>query len=128
MLRYSLRIVYGGPASLFSPPRIQEGLMSRIWLLAATSLVVVLHAASAQAHKSSSRHANHTHFKAAKVRYGGHLHVGYWRPGPARGPRFGFSSYKGDPFGSDDYYDGRQCYYVHHRNFCVHNHIFTGFD
>lgn len=66
--------------------------------------------------------------KAARVRYGGRAGVGYWRPGPDAGYGFGFSSYKGDPFGSDDYYDGGRCYYRKHRDFCVANKIFDGSD
>ena len=42
----------------------------------------------------------------------------YSRPGPLHGYRFGFSTYPGDPFYSDDYFDGRRCYYLHHRDFC----------
>ncbi len=44
--------------------------------------------------------------------------LGYHRYGPPYGPRFGFYTYAGDPFARDDYYDGRRCYYLHHRDFC----------
>lgn len=64
---------------------------------------------------------------AKKVRYGGAPGRGYWRPGPAQGYGFGFSTYRGDPFGRDDYYDGDRCYYLHRRDFCVRYKSFTGF-
>lgn len=98
--------------------------------VAAAVLVFAGQAPVAQAHVKHSVETYHKHYKAAKVRYGGRKNLGYWRPGPERGPRFGFSSYRGDPFGDDDYYEGRggRCYYVHHSNYCVANHIFTGFD
>ena len=67
------------------------------------------------------------HAHAEKVHYGGKPGLGYWRRGPAHGYGFGFSSYKGDPFGSDDYSDGQGCFYLHHKNYCVKNRIFTGF-
>ncbi|HVZ05964.1 hypothetical protein [Hyphomicrobium sp.] len=51
-------------------------------------------------------------------RHSAHLRHGYWRPGPPYGYRFGFSTYAGDPFYSDDYFDGRHCYYLHRRDFC----------
>lgn len=73
------------------------------------------------------RGARHHHPHVGKVHYGGRRHLGYWRRGPARGYGFGFSSYRGDPFGSDDYFDGGRCYYVHHRDHCVKNRIFNGF-
>ena len=82
----------------------------------------------ASAHRKASYHGNHSHHRAAKVRYGGRAHRGYWRPGPVAGRGFGFSTYRGDPFGGDDYYDGNRCYYVHHKSFCVANHLFNGFD
>lgn len=66
--------------------------------------------------------------RAAKVHYGGKPGLGYWRRGPEKGYGFGFSSYKGDPFGSDDYWDGDKCYYARHSNYCVKNRIFNGFD
>ncbi|MBY0560281.1 hypothetical protein [Hyphomicrobium sp.] len=44
--------------------------------------------------------------------------LGYHRYGPPYGPHFGFYTYAGDPFARDDYYDGRRCYYLHHRSFC----------
>ena len=45
-----------------------------------------------------------------------------------QGRGFGFWSYKGDPFGSDDYYDGNRCFYVRHHDYCVKNNIFSGFN
>ncbi|MEQ1719233.1 MAG: hypothetical protein ABL907_25150 [Hyphomicrobium sp.] len=67
------------------------------------------------------------HGKAGKIHYGGKPHLGYWRKGPRRGYGFGFSSYKGDPFGADDYFDGDRCHYRRGQNFCVKNRIFNGF-
>jgi len=51
-------------------------------------------------------------------RYEHHFRLGYHRAGPPHGYRFGFATYAGDPFARDDYYDGRRCYYLHHRDFC----------
>lgn len=48
----------------------------------------------------------------------GYFRLGYHRIGPPHGYRFGFATYAGDPFAYDDYYDGRRCYYLHHRDFC----------
>ncbi len=67
------------------------------------------------------------HHKAKAVHYGGKKGLGVWRKGPERGYGFGFASYKGDPFGKDDYWDGGQCHYLHKRNFCYKTREFTGF-
>lgn len=48
----------------------------------------------------------------------GYFRLGYHRAGPPHGYRFGFWTYAGDPFARDDYFDGRRCYYLHHRDFC----------
>lgn len=74
--------------------------------------------------------ANHTKSKrpaVGKIHYGGAPGLGYWRRGPEKGYGFGFSSYRGDPFGHDDYYDGHGCYYLRGHDFCAKNKIFTGF-
>lgn len=97
-------------------------------LAASAALALTATASVTSAHTSRGVVGKHYHPRAAKVRYGGRPNVGYWRPGPAQGPGFGFSTYRGDPFGSDDYYDGDRCYYVRHQNFCEANHIFNGFD
>jgi hypothetical protein len=47
------------------------------------------------------------------------LRRGYSRAGPPYGPGFGFATYAGDPFATDDYYDGGRCYYLHHRDVCM---------
>jgi hypothetical protein len=51
-------------------------------------------------------------------RYEKQFRLGYHRAGPPHGYRFGFYTYAGDPFARDDYFDGRYCYYLHHRDFC----------
>jgi hypothetical protein len=43
----------------------------------------------------------------------------YSRTGPAYGYKFGWATYWGDPFASDDYFDGHNCYYLHHKDFCL---------
>lgn len=48
-----------------------------------------------------------------------YLPLGYHRRGPPYGYKFGFATYRGDPFARDDYYDGRGCYYLHGRDFCL---------
>lgn len=96
-----------------------------LWIAAAA-----LAAASSPGLAHASQHHKGVHAKkahAAKVRYGGKPGLGYWRPGPEKGYGFRFSSYKGDPFGSDDYFDGDRCHYDHHQNFCHPNRIFNGF-
>lgn len=79
-----------------------------------------------QHHHVSGQHGGKSAHRPARVRYSGRGGVGYWRPGPETGYGFGFSSYKGDPFGNDDYYDGGRCYYQKHHDFCVANKIFDG--
>lgn len=114
--------------------------MKKIALTVATALAATLFVSSAEAHKS---YWPHYHYKkapkakhtgkiekkhAARVRFGGKKGLGYWRPGPKTGYGFAFSSYRKDPFGSDDYWDGGRCYYLHHKNFCMPNKIFNGFE
>jgi hypothetical protein len=108
-----------------------------VFAIGATALLAVSLAISspATAHMKRHHHAGDAHGspwitkgKAARVRYGGKPGLGYWRRGPEKGYGFRFSSYKGDPFGSDDYWDGDRCYYVLHRNHCVVNKIFNGFE
>lgn len=48
-----------------------------------------------------------------------YLPLGYHRRGPLYGYKFGFATYRGDPFARDDYYDGRGCYYLHRRDMCL---------
>lgn len=79
-------------------------------------------------HRYHSRRHVTDHRRAARVRYGGKRWRGYWRPGPETGYGFRFASYRGDPFGSDDYWDHGRCYYLHHSNYCVANKIFDGSD
>jgi hypothetical protein len=64
------------------------------------------------AHHSYKGHGAHHHKHTAYSRRG------YSRRGPLYGYRFGFSTYAGDPFYSDDYFDGRRCHYLHHQDFC----------
>lgn len=78
-------------------------------------------------HLHHGYHGHHKHRPAAKLRYGGAPARGFWRPGPSHGYRFGFATYKGDPFGKDDYFDGGNCYYRKHHDYCVPGQIFTGF-
>lgn len=69
--------------------------------------------AAAARHAKTKSHPHH----AAHLRYGP-APLGVWRPGPKRGYGFAFSTYRGDPFAKDDYWDGRECFYLHHRDFC----------
>lgn len=100
--------------------------MSKVLLLAVAG--ITLAAVPAEAHGRHHHGKHHTHHHANAVHYGGAPGLGYWRKGPKQGYGFGFSSYKGDPFGSDDYYDGDRCFYVRHQDHCVKNKIFSGFD
>lgn len=100
--------------------------MKRHLLLAMAVTLPVLWSLPAEARRDSHYIERPDH-RAVKVRYGGKKHLGYWRKGPKTGYGFRFSSYRGDPFGSDDYWDGGRCYYVNHQNFCVKNRIFNGF-
>ena len=93
----------------------------------AAVLAVASFSTPVQAHHGKHhghKHASHVN----RVHYGGKPGVGYWRKGPEQGRGFGFWSYKGDPFGSDDYYDGNRCFYVRHHDHCVKNNIFSGFN
>jgi hypothetical protein len=99
--------------------------MKSLNITAAIALLAVL-SIPVQAHEAG-RAAHHRKTLVAKVRYGGKPGLGYWRPGPAQGYGFAFSSYKRDPFGADDYFDGDRCHYVHKRDYCDANKIFDGF-
>jgi hypothetical protein len=72
----------------------------------------VLGAALALSTVSATSHAYTLH----RARHHNGLH-GYSRSGPPHGLHFGFAT-AGDPFYDDDYYDGRGCYYLYHRDFC----------
>jgi len=73
--------------------------------------------ANQHAHHSNKHHLSKAHVHA-HPKYAAHNRRGYSRRGPPYGYRFGFSTYAGDPFYSDDYFDGRRCYYLHHQDFC----------
>jgi len=53
------------------------------------------------------------------VSHKGHVHKGFSRRGPPYGYGFGFATYAGDPFATDDYFDGYRCHYLHHRDVCL---------
>jgi hypothetical protein len=95
--------------------------------LAATSAPVFAH----RVHPCGSdpcatkHHGHHHKHHAKKIHYSGKHGVGYYRRGPKSGYGFGFSSYKGDPFGADDYYDGGRCHYLHNRDFCYPRRYFN---
>jgi hypothetical protein len=80
--------------------------------IAATTTPPSHHHLSHKAHVAK-HHKSHKHH-----RHNPYVHRVYGRPGPLYGYRFGFSTYPGDPFYSDDYFDGRRCYYLHHKDFC----------
>jgi hypothetical protein len=88
----------------------------------AIAAVLTLTMVASQAEANSSYHRHHRHAHKGHVvkhhNHYSHLRRGYYRPGPPYGYRFGFSTYAGDPFYSDDYFDGRRCYYLRHRDFC----------
>jgi len=87
------------------------------------SMALAMLASHADAKTNATSHHHHAH-KAHVTKHHMHrkhsayLRHGYWRAGPPYGYRFGFATYAGDPFYSDDYFDGRRCYYLHHRDFC----------
>jgi hypothetical protein len=105
-----------------------------IWILAAAS-ALALSAPAAEAngthhrHYKSAHHAHHVHHRhryanrhRARIVYAdkyGVLRLGRHRHGPPYGYKFGFATYAGDPFASDDYFDGHRCYYLHRRDFCL---------
>lgn len=70
------------------------------------------HAHHSYKHHSHKAHVAHHHKPVAQKR------KGYSRRGPLYGYGFGFSTYAGDPFYKDDYFDGRRCYYLHRQDFC----------
>lgn len=87
--------------------------------MVAAALAMLASNAGASTGTSTShhKHARHSHVETYH-KHNAYLHRGYSRPGPLYGYRFGFSTYAGDPFYSDDYFDGRRCYYLHHHDFC----------
>lgn len=100
-------------------------MLKAIWIFVFALFLSFVLTAPASAYHTHHGAGKHRH--AAKIRYGGAPGRGYWRPGPLYGYGFGFATYKGDPYGKDDYFDGGRCYYRHHRNYCVRTQIFTGF-
>lgn len=100
--------------------------MTKSTAIAISAILVVALALPAHAHEG--RHLRKGYGAVSKTHYGGmRPELGYWRRGPKTGYGFGFSTYKGDPFGSDDYYDRGRCFYMHHRDTCVKDWIFSGF-
>jgi hypothetical protein len=109
-------------------------MLKLIWVLAAAS-ALALSAPAAEAngthhrHYKSAHHAHHVHHRhryanrhRARIVYAdkyGVLRLGRHRHGPPYGYKFGFATYAGDPFASDDYFDGHRCYYLHRRDFCL---------
>ena len=92
-------------------------------LRALLGTLAALGSAVGAADAAVSHHVRHGHRHVAH--HHGHnlyLHKGYARRGPPTGYKFGFSTYAGDPFYSDDYFDGGRCYYLHKRDFCVDPH------
>jgi hypothetical protein len=105
-------------------------------LAAASALALSAPAAEANGthhrHYKSAYHVHHAHRVHHKHRYAnrhrvrivysdkyGVLRLGRHRAGPPYGYKFGFATYAGDPFASDDYFDGHRCYYLHRRDFCL---------
>ncbi|WP_051112028.1 hypothetical protein [Hyphomicrobium denitrificans] len=88
--------------------------------LAMAAAALAMLAPGADANTTYHQHSRHSHKAHVKThhKHNAYLHKGYSRPGPLYGYRFGFSTYAGDPFYSDDYFDGRRCYYLHHQDFC----------
>jgi hypothetical protein len=86
----------------------------------AAALAMLASGAAATTTAHSYHHYRHAHKAHGKIyhKHSAYRHKGYSRHGPRYGYRFGFSTYAGDPFYSDDYFDGRRCYYLHHRDFC----------
>lgn len=101
--------------------------MVRVLTAFAVAAAVMIVAPDAEAHRDKS-HVHYKKHRIGKVHYGGKPGLGYWRKGPEQGKGFRFSTYKSDPFGSDDYYDGNRCFYVRHSDHCVKNNIFSGFN
>lgn len=87
-----------------------------IGALAAVTATLAMVASGAAA--TTAHHHKHKAHAAKQHKHGVGMRKGYSRPGPRYGYRFGFSTYAGDPFYSDDYFDGRRCHYLHHRDFC----------
>jgi hypothetical protein len=88
--------------------------------LAMAAATLAMLASGADANTTYHRYSRHSHKAHVETyhKHSAYWHRGYSRPGPRFGYRFGFSTYAGDPFYSDDYFDGRRCYYLHHRDFC----------
>ena len=81
--------------------------MTKLWMLAGAAFAAISLASTANA--TVAHHSGHH----------GSLAQRYSRPGPPYGYKFGWATYRGDPFASDDYFDGHNCYYLHHKDFCL---------
>ena len=103
--------------------------MTRNWVIMGTALAATLLATAADA-SSVRYHASGVDRSGAGYHPG--YYVGYWagsghwahsqrlsRPGPRYGYKFGWASYRGDPFAGQDYFDGRNCYYTYKRDYCL---------
>lgn len=101
------------------------------WFAACAGLLVA-HSANAadlgkRRHAPHRPHASHgAHAHKGRIHYGGAPGLGYWRRGPLYGKGFAFSTYRGDPFGKSDYYDGDGCFYRRGRDFCVQDYAASG--
>ena len=103
--------------------------MVRSWAVVGILLGAALLATGAGA--SSARY--HHHYGVGSSGYHPGYYIGYWagsghwarsqrlsRPGPRYGYKFGWASYRGDPFAGQDYFDGRNCYYTYdNRDYCL---------
>src|SRR4051794_29797643 len=91
----------------------------------------VLGALFAPAAIASSLSHHHHHGYASSGYYPGY-YIGYWgesghwarsqrlsRTGPPYGYKFGWASYRGDPFAGQDYFDGHNCYYTYGHDYCL---------
>lgn len=100
--------------------------LAAFFVAAAPVSAADLSAHTKRQHVHKKHHAKHA--RTGRIHYGGAPGLGYWRKGTLRGYGFAFSTYKGDPFGKNDYYDGDRCFYRDGRDYCDKRRIWTGFN
>jgi hypothetical protein len=103
--------------------------MIRNWVVMAVVLGATIFATAADA--SSVRYHASGVGRSGQGYHPGY-YIGYWagsghwansqrlyRPGPRYGYKFGWATYRGDPFAGQDYFDGRNCYYTYKHDYCL---------
>jgi hypothetical protein len=113
-----------------------DATMVRKWAVLASALGAAFFASPADANSAWHHH----HYATSNRGYYPGYYIGYWagsghwarsrqlsRPGPSSGYKFGWVTYRGDPFAGQDFFDGHSCYYTYQHDYCVGRHWRGGF-